>query len=62
LVGDQKYCHKQYRNRSGFTKFVQSDRVFLHAERLGFWDLQNQWREYDIELPLELKEFVKILR
>lgn len=61
LVGDAKYCNKRFRNRAGFTRFVKSDRVFLHARYLGFYDGEGVWREYESELPEELAAFLATL-
>ena len=36
-----------------------ADRVFLHASTLGFYDLKGEWRGFKIDLPEELKEFLK---
>ncbi len=38
------------------------DRIFLHASYLGFYDLENQWREFRSEMPGELKDFLKNFR
>jgi len=39
-----------------------ADRVFLHASTLGFYDLKGEWRGFKIDLPEELKEFLKKIR
>ena len=61
LVGDMQYCHPRYRKRSAFTKHIKFDRVFLHQERLGFYDRDNQYREYRAELPDDLQSFLGTL-
>jgi 23S rRNA pseudouridine1911/1915/1917 synthase len=61
LVGDKKYCHRQYRTRSAFTRFVKSDRVFLHASRLVFMDRNGEMREYTSPLPEELQGFLETI-
>lgn len=61
LVGDTEYCHPRYRNRRGFTKFIKFDRVFLHQKGLGFYDRDNQYREYTADLPDELQSFLATL-
>ncbi|MEK9165344.1 MAG: RNA pseudouridine synthase [Patescibacteria group bacterium] len=61
IVGDQKYCHSRDRKRKAFTKFVKSDRLFLHSHRLGFYDLNREWQEYRSALPEELRKFLDTL-
>ncbi|HKL17021.1 MAG TPA: RluA family pseudouridine synthase [Patescibacteria group bacterium] len=34
-------------------------RIFLHSFGLGFHDLSNQWREFEIDLPNKLKNIIK---
>lgn len=50
LVGDKLYK----------SKGVKSDlaRIFLHAYLLGFYDLNNQWQDYQINLPETLKNYL----
>lgn len=62
LVGDKKYCHRQYRTRTAFTRFIKSDRVFLHASRLVFNDISGEPSEYTSPLSEELQVFLKTLR
>lgn len=62
IAGDQKYCHLRDRKRKGFTKFIKSDRVFLHSHKLGFYDLEGRWREYTVALPEELQSFLDITK
>lgn len=61
LVGDSKYCNKRFLNRASFTRFTKSDRVFLHARYLGFYDLEGMWCEYENEVPQELAAFLATL-
>ncbi|MBI4359662.1 MAG: RNA pseudouridine synthase [Candidatus Jacksonbacteria bacterium] len=61
LAGDTKYRSWRFRNRSHFTRFIKSDRVFLHSHYLGFYDREGQWREYSSLLPSELKAFLDTL-
>lgn len=62
LAGDKKYCHRQYRTRTGFTRFVKSDRVFLHASRLVFSNRSGEQCEYESPLPEELQRFLETIR
>ena len=55
IVGDILYNQKKI-------KKAPLDRIFLHSAKLGFYDLENNWREYESELPLELKSFFETLR
>jgi 23S rRNA pseudouridine1911/1915/1917 synthase len=48
IVGDKQY---------GKTK-DDFKRIFLYAYYLGFYDLNNQWREFEINLEEELKKFL----
>jgi len=61
IVGDTKYCHRLYRNRKAFTKFIKSDRVFLHSHYLAFYDLNQKKQEYSADLPNELQQFLLTL-
>jgi len=61
VVGDRKYCHPRYINRTAFTKFIKFDRVFLHASTIGFFDCTSKWRQYQADLPAELTDFLKTL-
>ena len=36
-------------------------RIFLHAFALSFYDLKGDWREFEIELPKELRNFLSAL-
>lgn len=62
IVGDVKYCHSRDRKRKAFTKFIKSGRLFLHSHRLGFYDLDQRWQEYALDLPEELQHFLATLK
>jgi 23S rRNA pseudouridine1911/1915/1917 synthase len=51
IVGDKKYKIKRQ-------KIIDLGRIFLHAYKLGFYDLNNHWQEFQIDLPKELKDFL----
>lgn len=55
VVGERVYKPKKLR------KIVNLGRIFLHASRLGFYDLKNKWQEFYSEPDKELKEFLKEL-
>lgn len=56
VVGDTLYTHKDA------PKLPPLSRPFLHASKLGFEDMQKQWKEYENELPEELQNYLKTLR
>lgn len=55
VIGDKKY---RIRNKE-LKKGDNLDRIFLHAYKLGFYDLKNQWQEFKVDLPEKLKKFLK---
>lgn len=56
VIGDKLYYQKKIKSLVGL------NRLFLHSHLIGFKDLENNWQEYKIELPKELKEILKKLR
>lgn len=55
VVGDALYrLHKQ-------KKVLDPGQVFLHAAKLGFFDLENNWHEYESEMPKHLQDFLKTI-
>lgn len=56
VVGDTLYKQKDA------PKLPPLSRPFLHASKLGFADKQDDWKEYESELPEELQSYVKTLR
>ena len=67
IVGDRYYKFKMknalVRPSDGSRKKLKIDsgRIFLHANYLGFYDLEGQWREFKSGLPRELNNFLKNL-
>ena len=57
VVGDQLYFQKKQKR----TWDEKCGRLFLHCVKLGLVDLSGQTREYSLELPLALKNFLKKL-
>ncbi len=55
VVGDKLYRQKKI-------KKVVLDRLFLHASKLGFYNLENQWMEFSSGLPAELENFLKVIK
>ena len=58
LIGDKLYKTKDIRKK----KKVLEQRIFLHANYLAFKDEDNELREYNSELPKELKEFLNTIK
>ena len=56
VVGDSLYKIKGMKIRHA------PPRLFLHAAKLGFTDLQGQYREFESPLPKELEEYLSKLR
>lgn len=52
IVGDEKYKIKRQ-------KVIPLKRIFLHAFKLGFYDLKGYWQEFQIDLPEELQNFLQ---
>lgn len=59
LVGDDLYGTRKTREQN---KKLGLTRIFLHADYLGFNDLRGEWQEWRIELPIELKKFLKKIK
>lgn len=55
LVGDKIYRNNKLKDKFGL------DRIFLHAATLGFYDSDNAWQEYHLELPAELMRILSII-
>jgi 23S rRNA pseudouridine1911/1915/1917 synthase len=56
IVGDKKYSFKNLKSK------VNLDRIFLHANYLGFLDLEGKYLEFKIDLPTELIKFLENLK
>ena len=56
VVGDKIYYNKNLVNN------LKLDRLFLHAHTLGFNDLNNEYKEYKIEIPKELNNILNELK
>lgn len=54
IVGEKIYIPKNLKKKQKF------DRLFLHSHKLGFCDLDGQWKEYQSALPDKLRRFAKI--
>lgn len=55
LVGEYLHIPKKLK------RFKNIDRIFLHAYSLGFYDLTNNWQEYKVPLPTNLKKILNSL-
>ena len=58
IVGDQRYKLRDKKLKSPF----ELNRIFLHSNYLGFYDLKDKWQEFKCGLPLELEEFLNKVR
>lgn len=59
IVGDDLYDTKKTREKN---KKLNLGRLFLVARELSFKDLSGQTKTFKIDLPPELKEFLKIIK
>jgi 23S rRNA pseudouridine1911/1915/1917 synthase len=59
VVGDSLY---QTRDVKKAKNKVELDRIFLCATKLGFYDLNNNWQEFEIKLPEDLTKFLRGVR
>lgn len=59
IVGDKLYTNEKAR-RSLIRHPLP--RLFLHAAKLGFRDLQDEYHEYELTLPEELENFLKTIK
>jgi len=55
LVGDTIYVTRDVKRKK---QQVPLGRVWLYAVRLGFKDLEGNWKEYKVKRPKELEEFL----
>jgi 23S rRNA pseudouridine1911/1915/1917 synthase len=58
LVGDPLYFQKKQKR----TWDEKLGRLFLHSTKLGFTDLEGNKQEFELPLPKELTEFLKLLK
>ncbi len=58
VVGDTLYFQKKQKRKWD----DELGRLFLHSYKLEFTDLQGERKHYEIELPDELKDFLKKLK
>ncbi|MFA5069702.1 MAG: RluA family pseudouridine synthase [Patescibacteria group bacterium] len=56
IVGDQLYKNKKIKEK------IRLNRIFLHADKLGFYSLNNQWLEFSQKLPPELSTILNELK
>jgi len=57
VVGDSIYRIKKF--WEVWKKNQKLDRIFLHATKIGFEDLKNQWQLFESDLPEKLKLYLK---
>jgi len=56
IVGDQVYKPKKLKEK------IKLDRIFLEANYLGFYDLNNNWKEFKIPLSSKLGNLLNDLK
>ncbi len=59
IVGDKLYQTKDLKNKKSS---IDLDRIFLCSTKLGFYNLENKWQEFEINLPTELTKILDKLR
>jgi 23S rRNA pseudouridine1911/1915/1917 synthase len=59
IVGDKIYGTARTRRQN---QKLNLKRVFLVADHLGFYDLNNNAKDYKIDLPTELKNVLKVIK
>ncbi|PKL72091.1 RNA pseudouridine synthase [Candidatus Kuenenbacteria bacterium HGW-Kuenenbacteria-1] len=59
ILGDKIYRNKGLERK--MKKKIKLDRIFLHSFKLGFFDLENKWVEFEKDLPEELKKTMSII-
>lgn len=60
IVGDTEYGPKKsfLRFFARKIKVVEAPRLMLHSHTIGFYNLQNEWVEFESPLPHEIKDFL----
>lgn len=58
IVGDTLYQTRDLKHK----KLPHLENVFLCSTQLGFTDLTKNWQEFKIELPKNLKDFLKTIK
>ena len=53
IVGDKVYRTKK------LVEKIEMDKIFLHADTLGFFDLEKKWQEYKSNMPNDLNKILK---
>lgn len=59
IVGDKLYATRDIRKK---VKKIELDRIWLHAWRLAFRDLNGEWREFEAEVPEELRRVLGTIK
>jgi len=57
VVGDDLYKVRKQK-----TDKIPLERIWLHAQTLGFYDLKNDWQEFTTEPPTELTGYLKQIK
>jgi len=56
IIGDKDYFLLKNKRKE-----IKINRLLLHAEKIGFFDLKNQWREFESKPPQNFNDFIKNL-
>jgi 23S rRNA pseudouridine1911/1915/1917 synthase len=59
VVGDKLYETHDVRIKN---KGIKLGRLWLYAAKMGFKDLNGQWKEFEIEAPKELRELLEQIK
>lgn len=64
IVGDSQYGPKKpfFKKFSKKIKVLNTPRIFLHSHKIGFYNMQNVWVEFESPMPKELEEFLSQLK
>lgn len=64
IVGDLEYGPKKpfLKKFSKRIKVLNAPRIFLHSHTIGFYNLNNEWVEFEAPLPKELINFLGTLK
>ena len=63
VVGDNEYgpIKPFFKKFSKKIKVITAPRIFLHSHRIGFYNIDNEWVEFESTLPETLKNFLKTI-
>jgi len=64
ILGDEIYKPKKkfFHSLRQKIKVVDLPQIFLYSARIGFFDLQHQWREFNQPLPKKFKDYLNEIK